>query len=104
MADTDRDRSVFTTPVDVPDEWGEEMRDCDTCVYRTADGCSTWKCEYINRTEAILAYKANNEILRCKDCKNYDLEWSEEHPCRHWLAWVESDDWCCYAERKDDER
>lgn len=86
--------------VDVPDERGEEMRDCDTCVYRTADGCSTWKCEYINRTEAILAYKANNEILRCKDCKNYDPEWSEEHPCRHWLAWVESDDWCCYAERK----
>lgn len=38
-------------------------RDCRTCVYaRTPDdmydnGCTAWECEYINRREAIEAYK-----------------------------------------------
>lgn len=35
-------------------------RDCKTCVHQTADGCSAWECEYINRDEAIEAY----EILK----------------------------------------
>lgn len=38
----------------------EKMRDCKTCVHQTADGCSAWDCEYINRDEAIEAY----EILK----------------------------------------
>lgn len=38
----------------------EKMRDCKTCVHQTADGCSAWSCEYINRDEAIEAY----EILK----------------------------------------
>lgn len=32
-------------------------RDCATCVYKTATGCSAWECEYINRQDAIEAYK-----------------------------------------------
>ena len=32
-------------------------RDCDTCAYQTRYGCSSWDCNYINRHEAIEAYK-----------------------------------------------
>lgn len=39
------------------------MRDCETCVQARPFGgendnrCSVWECEYINRDEAIKAYK-----------------------------------------------
>ena len=39
------------------------MRDCETCVNARPFGgendnrCSAWECEYINRDEAIEAYK-----------------------------------------------
>ena len=46
-------------------------RDCKTCVYaRTPDdpynnGCTAWDCEYINREEAIKAWKRTRWIS-CK--------------------------------------
>ena len=38
-------------------------RDCKTCAYSSpvggiGNGCTAWKCEYINRQEAIKVYKA----------------------------------------------
>lgn len=32
-------------------------RDCDNCAHKTPKGCSSWKCEYINRKEAIAAWR-----------------------------------------------
>lgn len=40
------------------------MRDCKTCAYDTRDGCSTWDCEYINRNEAIEAWKREQIRMR----------------------------------------
>lgn len=43
------------------------MRECETCVHARPFGgendnrCSVWECEYINRDEAIEAYKAMRE-------------------------------------------
>ena len=44
------------------------MRDCESCVYARPYGgendnrCSAWSCEYINRDEAIEAWKASKWI------------------------------------------
>lgn len=43
------------------------MRDCKTCVYsrfrdENDNGCTAWECEYINRREAIEAYKKLKEM------------------------------------------
>ena len=40
-----------------------DNRDCKTCAYSSpgegvGNGCTAWKCEYINRQEAIKVYKA----------------------------------------------
>ena len=32
-------------------------RDCDNCVRCGRNGCTSWGCEYINRKEAIEAWK-----------------------------------------------
>ena len=32
-------------------------RDCDNCVRCGRNGCTAWGCEYINRKEAIEAWK-----------------------------------------------
>lgn len=32
------------------------MRDCDNCARHTPSGCTSWKCDYINREEAIEAW------------------------------------------------
>ena len=51
-------------------------RDCKTCAYSSpgqgiSNGCTAWECEYINRREAIEAYKAE-KIYPCdrKKCEN----------------------------------
>ena len=42
-------------------------RDCETCVHAHPFGgendnrCDAWECDYINRKEAIEAYKARRE-------------------------------------------
>ena len=32
-------------------------RDCDNCARCGRDGCKSWDCDYINRKEAIEAWK-----------------------------------------------
>ena len=39
----------------------EDERPCDSCVNRTRYGCVSWNCEYINRDEAIKAWREKNE-------------------------------------------
>lgn len=37
-------------------------RDCMTCIHKHPNGmCGSWNCEYINREEAIKAYRAYKE-------------------------------------------
>lgn len=33
-------------------------RKCDMCVYKAPEGCIAWDCNYIDRIEAIVAYKS----------------------------------------------
>ena len=37
------------------------------------------------------------EIIRCKDCKKYDMH---DHRCKHWNHGVVVMDWCSKAERR----
>lgn len=72
---------------------GEGMtnkRDCENCVHAHPFGgendnrCDAWECEYINRQEAIEAYKARRDDTEwewCRDCKEYD---QEAHCCHRW--------------------
>ena len=46
--------------------WRKTMtdRDCKSCVNNTPGGCSAWGCEYINRDEAIRAWKEQHKDER----------------------------------------
>ena len=39
----------------------EDERPCDSCVNATRYGCVSWNCEYINRDEAIKAWREKHE-------------------------------------------
>ena len=39
----------------------EDERPCDSCVNVTRYGCVSWNCEYINRDEAIKAWREKHE-------------------------------------------
>lgn len=43
------------------------------------------------------------DVVRCKDCKNYQSgEVQHEYErCRHHWSYVEEDDYCSYGERKE---
>ena len=58
----------------------EDERPCDSCVNRTRYGCVSWNCEYINRDEAIKAWREKNEKADRKTEPN-----SSEKPnsCEH---------------------
>ena len=47
------------------------------------------------------------EIIRCKDCKDYQTDWKTRYPNMHYCATMDStmpeDGFCSYAERKNDE-
>ena len=45
------------------------------------------------------------QVVRCKDCKNYDGgEVEHEYDrCRHHWSAVEPDDWCSFGERRQDD-
>ena len=72
---------------------GEEMtneRNCETCAHAQPYGgendnrCDAWECEYIDRQEAIEAYKARRDDTEwewCHDCKEYD---QKAHCCHRW--------------------
>lgn len=95
-----------------------EDRDCETCVHAKPFGgwydnrCDVWECEYINRKEAIEAYKARRddpliEIVRCGECK-----WCETRETANYIPFlyclskgisVKDTDYCSWGERRADE-
>ena len=65
-------------------------RDCENCAHARPFGgendnrCDAWECEYIDRQEAIEAYKARRDDTEwewCRECKEYD---QEAHCCHRW--------------------
>ena len=67
-----------------------ENRDCENCAHAKPFGgendnrCDAWECEFIDRQEAIEAYKARKDDTEwewCHDCKEYD---QEAHCCHRW--------------------
>ena len=50
---------------------------------------------------------AQPEIIRCKDCKDYQTDWETSYPNRHYCATMDStmpeDGFCSYAERRTDD-
>lgn len=82
---------------------------CESCIHAKPFGgsndnrCGAWECEYINREEAIEIWKANKDIVRCKDCKYYDTE-SRSFPCCTDIfgavRYMEADGFCSKGERK----
>lgn len=46
---------------------------------------------------------AQPEIIRCKDCKEYQTDWETRFPNKHYCATMDSfmseDEFCSYAER-----
>lgn len=51
-----------------------ELKRCESCIHAKPFGgsndnrCGAWECEYINRAEAIKIWRANKDIVQCKDC------------------------------------
>ena len=89
-------------------------RDCKTCLYaRTPDdpynnGCTAWDCDYINRKEAIEAWKRTRWIP-CekelpKDIGYYLTSIKYDHSDGYFcmlLHWY--DGWNCFKENKENE-
>ena len=73
------------------------MRDCENCARCGRDGCKAWDCDFIPRKEAIKAWKDNADIVRCKECKAYDLEFEW---CKALGLNMNPDDFCSYGERE----
>ena len=49
------------------------MRDCDNCVHETPNGCDSWECEYIDKEEAIKAWREKyNQKARMAGEVEYD--------------------------------
>lgn len=50
---------------------------------------------------------AQPEIIRCKDCTDYQTDWETSYPNRHYCATMDSmmpeDGFCSYSERRTDE-
>ena len=40
----------------------KDERNCARCAYLTGTGCSAWDCEFIDREEAIKAYKLQQKL------------------------------------------
>lgn len=92
-------------------------RDCETCLHahpfggETDNRCDAWECEYINRKEAIEAYKARRddpliEIVRCGECKWFiDDGWGFGGCERPFVGHLRTAvyDFCSYGERRADE-
>lgn len=83
-------------------------RDCQNCIRSKGvteydNGCTSWDCDYINRTKAIKIYEAYKNIVRCKDCKHYDTE-SRTFPCCTDIfgavRYMEADGFCSKGEPK----
>ena len=69
----------------------EDERPCDSCVNVTRYGCVSWNCEYINRDEAIKAWRVGKErVMTNEEAKTFldNLKVCiEEHPIvADWLV------------------
>lgn len=46
------------------------------------------------------------QVVRCKDCKNWQTDWNPSIPDRHYCAVMDSmmkaDDFCSYGERREE--
>lgn len=55
-------------------------RNCENCAHARPFGgpndnrCSAWECEYIDRQEAIKAYKERRDIVRCGECIHFHYD------------------------------
>lgn len=64
--------------------------DCDTCIFKTNNGCISWDCEYINRLDAVSMLKSR---VTCKNCAS---RYTHECPMK---GDTNDDDYCSYAVR-----
>ena len=64
---------------------------------------------YINKVVGKIETlpSAQPEVIRCKDCKDYQTDWETSYPNRHYCATMDSfmpeDGFCNYAERRTDD-
>lgn len=75
---------------------------CPECPFNEGeDGCLLAKrldeIEITSEPCADAVPSAQPEIIRCKDCKKYDIH---DHRCKHWNHGVVVMDWCSKAERR----
>ena len=66
--------------------------------------------DYINKVIGKIETlsSAQPEVIRCKDCKDYQTDWETSYSNRHYCATMDSfmpeDGFCNYAERRIDGR
>ena len=90
--------------------------DADAISYESIDSCDTGRHEHYYGTGIIAVRKEDidamptiqPEIVRCKDCKNWDTTWTNDFsPNYHYCPMVDGvrkEDWfCADAERREDE-
>lgn len=89
-------------------------RNCENCVHAKPFGgendnrCDAWECDYIDRREAIEAYKARRDIdlVRCGECKWWKpVVYSNGEGGMVCVQTpiepsTDSDDFCSYGERR----
>ena len=64
------------------------------------------KANSYEQTLVKLAQNKQPEIIRCKDCKDYQTDWETSYPNRHYCATMDlvmpEDGFCSYAERREE--
>lgn len=46
----------------------DRERNCKSCIWNTPDGCSSWSCEQMTRTEAREVIRQNKDLIaRCNE-------------------------------------
>lgn len=66
-------------------------RDCEHCVFHSAEGCSKWECKFVP-----------TGIITCKECRFWKAPSLEISYCDRLDDWIgtDEDDYCSFAERK----
>lgn len=67
---------------------------CPFCADLINGGCKFE--DFVNSTPTADVV----EVVRCKDCTNYD---SHGHRCKHWNHGVTVAEWCSRRERREDD-
>lgn len=64
------------------------------------------KANSYEQTFVKLAQSIPPEIIRCKDCEDYQTDWETSYPNRHYCAAMDltmpEDGFCSYAERREE--